>query len=75
VHAAVEVTWVRVQKPVLDLVSLIVGSLELTGVFALVALTLGTSLGIFLIVRRIKRPHHLPRDDVSLHTDGTPLPG
>ena len=74
-HAAVEVTWVRVQKTVLDLVGLIVGSLELTGVFALIALALGTSLGLFFIVRKMRRPHRLPGDDVSLRSDGAPLIG
>jgi hypothetical protein len=68
-NPTVEVTWVRFQKPVFDLVGLIVGSLELTGVFAIVAFTLGCTLGIGFILHKRSRPHRLPGDDVSVLSD------
>jgi hypothetical protein len=66
-----QVTWVRAPRPVLDLVGLIVGSLELTGVFALVAFVLGSLLGIAFILRRRLVAHRLPGDDFSLSSDAS----
>jgi FAD/FMN-containing dehydrogenase len=57
VQAATQaVTWVKVEKPVFDLVGVVLGSLGLTGVIAAVALVLGISLGVALIVRARRRP-------------------
>jgi hypothetical protein len=61
-----DVTWVHVQKPTFDLVGLIVGSLELTGIFALVAFSVGALLGLSFILRSRARPYRLPGEDVSI---------
>jgi len=45
------VIWVPVQKPTFDLVGVVLSSLGLAGICAAVALTLGTALGIYFIVR------------------------
>ena len=45
------VTWIKVEKPVFDLVGVVLYSLGLAGVCAIVALVLGSALGIALIVR------------------------
>ena len=48
------VTWIKVQKPALDLVGLILGSIVATTLLALVALLLGTLGGLGLIRRRAR---------------------
>ena len=45
------VHFIKVQKPVFDLVGVVLYSLGLAAVCALVALALGSALGIALIVR------------------------
>ncbi len=52
---AQHITWIRVDKPQLDLVRLILSSLLGTAVLTLVAAVLGTALGLTLILRR-RRP-------------------
>ena len=64
-----DVTWVHVQKPSFDVVGLLVGSFELAGIFALVALSIGAALGLSFILRSRARPHRLPGDDVSIRDE------
>jgi hypothetical protein len=54
--AAENVTWIKVEKPVFDLVGVVLYSLGLAGLCALVALALGSALGIVFIVRSRRRP-------------------
>lgn len=46
------ITYVRVERPHVDLVHLVLGAFSLTAVLALIALTIGAILGITLILRR-----------------------
>ena len=50
------VTWVKVQKPVFDLVGVVLYSLGLAALCAIIALVLGSALGIVFIVRRRRHP-------------------
>ena len=54
--AAENVTWVKVPKPVFDLTGVVLYSLGLAGICALVALTLGSALGVAFIMRTRRRP-------------------
>ncbi|HSD26499.1 MAG TPA: hypothetical protein VLL75_04300 [Vicinamibacteria bacterium] len=60
------VTWIKVEKPTLDLVGVVLGSFRLAGFLLLVALVLGVLFGAALIRSR-RRPHAPPMDEVSLH--------
>ncbi len=64
--AAETVTWIKVDRPVFDLVGVVLSSLGLAGICAGVALGLGTALGIGFIVRRRREPRDLA-DRMSLH--------
>jgi hypothetical protein len=46
------ITWIKVEKPKLDLVGLILGSFALTGLLIVTALALGVLFGATLIYRR-----------------------
>jgi hypothetical protein len=50
------ITWIHVPKPTLDLVGIVIGSLTLAGVAALLAMVLGSGVGLALIVRNRRRP-------------------
>ena len=50
------VTWIKVQKPVFDLVGVVLYSLGLAALCAIIALVLGSALGIVFIVRRRRHP-------------------
>jgi hypothetical protein len=63
------VTWIKVEKPTLDLVGVVLGSFRLAGFLLLVALVLGVLFGAALIRSR-RRPHATPLDEVSLHLNG-----
>jgi hypothetical protein len=63
------ITWIKVEKPTLDLVGVVLGAFNLAGVLLLVALALGVVLGGALILAR-RRPLPTPMDEVSLHLDG-----
>jgi hypothetical protein len=54
--AAENVTWIKVEKPVFDLVGVVLYSLGLAGLCALIALALGSALGVVFIVRSRRRP-------------------
>ncbi len=60
------VTWIKVEKPTIDLVGVVLGSFHLAGVLLLVALVLGVVFGLALIRSR-RRPQPPPLDAVSLH--------
>lgn len=61
------VTWIKVEKPVFDLVGVVLGSFQLAGVLLLVALVLGVAFGAALILSRRRPTSTRPLDDVSLH--------
>ena len=46
------VTWIKVEKPVFDLVGVVLSSLGLAALCAAVAFALGAALGVGFIVRR-----------------------
>jgi ABC-type spermidine/putrescine transport system permease subunit II len=56
-HAAEVVTWIKVERPTLDLVRLVLGSFTIAGLLVATALLLGTAAGIALIVRRRRETH------------------
>ena len=64
--ATENVTWIKVDRPVFDLVGVVLSSLGLAGLCAGVALGLGTALGIGFIVRGRRQPRDLA-DRMSLH--------
>ena len=67
VPLAVEnITWVKVDRPVFDLVGVVLSSLGLAGICAGVALGLGTALGIGFILRRRREPRDFA-ERMSLH--------
>ena len=69
------ITWVKVEKPVFDLVGVVVSSFKLAGLVAGVALVLGTLLGLFLILRHRAAYGRLPTvPSIRLETDAGPRP-
>jgi hypothetical protein len=60
------ITWIKVEKPTIDLVGVVLGSFHLAGVLLVVAFALGVLIGITLILSR-RRPLPSPLDEVSLH--------
>jgi len=60
------VTWIKVEKPTLDLVGVVLGSFHLAGALLVVAFILGAFFGAMLIRSR-RRPQPTPIDQVSLH--------
>jgi hypothetical protein len=63
--AAENITWIKVERPVFDLVGVVLNSFGLAAICAGVALGLGTALGIGFIVRERRIPADL-RDPLSL---------
>jgi len=61
--AAESVTWIKVQKPVFDLVGVVLSSFALAGVCVLVALALGGALGLGFILHRRRLPPRSWADD------------
>jgi hypothetical protein len=59
------VTYVRVEKPQLDIVHLILGAFTITGLLVLLALVLGTTFAITLILRRRREEPPPPALDLS----------
>lgn len=62
------VTWIKAEKPVFDLVGVVVGSFRLAGFLLVLALGLGVLLGV-LLLRSRRRPRRAPIEAVSLHLD------
>jgi hypothetical protein len=61
------VTWIKVEKPVFDLVGVVLGSFHLAGVLLVLAFALGVVFGAALIVSRRRPASTTPLDQVSLH--------
>jgi hypothetical protein len=51
-----KVLFVRVERPVFDLVGVVLSSLSIAGLCAATALVLGIALGVSIILRRRKHP-------------------
>lgn len=62
------VTWIKVDKPVFDLVGVVLSSLGLAFLCAAIAFALGSVLGIAFIMRR-RRQATSWADTVSLHLE------
>jgi ABC-type amino acid transport system permease subunit len=54
------VTWIKVDKPKLDLIGLILNSLGATMVLAISAVLVGALLGLLLILRRRRHASRAP---------------
>jgi ABC-type spermidine/putrescine transport system permease subunit II len=67
------VTWIKVEKPVFDLVGVVLNSLGLAALCAVVAFVLGTALGLAFIARR-RRQTETWADEISLHLAGPEPP-
>jgi len=65
------VTWIKVQKPVLDIVGIILGSLAATALLSALAFLLGV-LGAVGLIRRRSRPHDPGSHLVRLGLDAPP---
>ena len=61
------VTWIKVEKPVFDLVGVVLGSFHLAGILLLLAFVLGVVFGAVLILSRRRPASTTPLDQVSLH--------
>jgi hypothetical protein len=59
------VTWIKVDKPELDIVGLILGAFSLTGALVLLAMALGVAFGVTLIYRRRHEPAPQPPLDIQ----------
>ena len=68
------VTWIKVEKPVFDLVGVVLNSFRLAGILLVLALVLGCVFGAALIITRRRPDAAPPLDDVSLHLDPRPEP-
>jgi hypothetical protein len=69
------ITWVKVEKPVFDLVGVVMSSFKLAGIVAGVALVLGGLLGLLFILRRRAVPGLRDRiPSIRLETDPGPRP-
>jgi hypothetical protein len=62
------VTWIKVEKPVFDLVGVVLNSLGLAAVCAGIAFVLGSALGLAFIARR-RRQSEEWSGTVSLHLE------
>jgi ABC-type spermidine/putrescine transport system permease subunit II len=65
------VTWIKVEKPVFDLVGVVLSSLGLAFICALISLALGLALGVFFVARR-RRQALSWSEEISLHLAGPP---
>jgi ABC-type spermidine/putrescine transport system permease subunit II len=54
------ITWIKVEKPVFDLVGVVLSSFRIAGVLLVLALVLGVLLGLSLILRRRRSGLALP---------------
>ena len=68
-QAGPAVTWVKVDRPRLDLVTIVLGALGLAGALAVLAMVLGVLLGAAFIYHR--RRHAVSIDDGVLHLEMT----
>ena len=68
-QASPAVTWVKVDRPRLDLVTIVLGAFGLAGALAVLAMLLGVLLGGAFIFYR--RRHAVSIDDGVLHLEMT----
>ena len=66
VLATESITWIKVDRPVFDLVGVVLNSFGMAAVCAGASLGLGAALGVGFIVRDRRAPADL-RDPLSLH--------
>jgi len=64
------VTWIKVEKPVFDLVGVVLGSFHLAGILLVLALVLGVAFGAALILSRRRPGSATPLERVSLRLGG-----
>jgi ABC-type spermidine/putrescine transport system permease subunit II len=67
------VTWIKVEKPVFDLVGVVLSSLGLAFICAVISFVLGLGLGAFLVARR-RRQARSWSEEISLHLAGPEIP-
>jgi len=67
------VTWIKVEKPVFDLVGVVLSSLGLAFICAVISFVLGMALGAYLVARR-RRQARSWSDEISLHLAGPEIP-
>ena len=60
------VTWIKVEKPVFDLVGVVLSSLGLAFLCAVVSFVLGVALGAWFVARR-RRQALSWAEEISLH--------
>ena len=63
------VTWIKVEKPVFDLVGVVLGSFHLAGILLVLAFVLGVAFGACLILSRRRPALTTSLDQVSLHLE------
>ena len=61
--AVQSITWIKIQKPTFDLVGVVISSFAIAGVCVVVALALGSVLGLGFILRNRRRPARSWADD------------
>lgn len=67
------VTWIKVEKPVFDLVGVVLSSLGLAFICAGISFALGIALGAFFVARR-RRQAQTWAEEMSLGLAGPDLP-
>ena len=72
-QAAEPVTWIKVEKPVFDLVGVVLNSLGLAFICAVVSFVLGIALGAYFVSRR-RRQALSWSEEISLRLVGPELP-
>ena len=68
------ITWIKVEKPVFDLVGVVLSSLGLAFICAIVSFVLGIALGAYFVNRR-RRQALSWSEEISLHLAGRETPG
>jgi ABC-type spermidine/putrescine transport system permease subunit II len=63
------VTWIKVEKPVFDLVGVVLNSLGLAFICAVVSFVLGIALGTYFVAQR-RRQARSWSEEISLHLAG-----
>jgi hypothetical protein len=60
------VTWVHVPKPTLDLVGVVLGAMTVAALAAVLALVLGSGMGLLLIARNRRREAQMEPSGLGL---------
>jgi hypothetical protein len=66
---AAGITYVRVERPKVDLVHLVLGAFSLTAVLAGCALVIGIAFGVTLILKRRREQPYQPGLDLGQRVD------